>query len=106
MKLDVRGINVETTPALEAHVRRRFSFALDHLAHRVRSAIVRLSDENGPKGGEAKSCQITVRLHPTGDVVVSERSADLYHAVDRATTRLKKAVLRKSERRWARRRAG
>lgn len=104
MKLDVRGLNLETTAAIDAHVRRRFGFAVDHLSHRVESAMVRLSDENGPKGGEAKSCQITVRLRPRGTVVVRERSVDLYHAVDRATTRLKKAVLRESERRQSRRR--
>ena len=104
MKLDVRGINVDTTPAIDAHVRRRFVFALDHLAHRVRSAVVRLSDENGPRGGEAKKCQITVQLHPRGTVVVNERSSDLYHAVNRATTRLKKAVRRSSERNSARHR--
>jgi ribosomal subunit interface protein len=104
MRLDVRGINVQNSPAIDAHVRRRFGFALDHLAHRVRSAVVRLSDENGPRGGEAKNCHITVQLHPRGTVVVNERSADLYHAVDRATTRLKKAVLRTSERHSARHR--
>lgn len=103
MRVEVVTTNLSRSEALSSHVRRRIGFALDHLAHRVRSAVVRLSDTNGPRGGVDKRCCLRVELEPRGTVILSERSADVYAAVDRATGRLKKAVVRGIERRCPRR---
>lgn len=106
MRLDIHGTNVKPSPALQEHVERRLGFALDRLAHRVRRAEVRVTDVNGPSGGPDKQCHVRVQLEPRGQVLVAERHADLYHAVDRVAKRLKRVVAQEvSRRRTVRRRA-
>lgn len=99
MRLDVRMINLEGSRAVEEHVRRRVGNALDHLSHRIRGGLIRIWDENGPRGGVDKRCQVVVLLHPSGEVIVEEDGGDVYSAVDRVTKRLKKSVRRGIERR-------
>jgi ribosome-associated translation inhibitor RaiA len=60
---------------------------------------VRLSDVNGPRGGEDKRCHIEVRLRGMPDVVIVDTEADLYVAIDRATERAGRALVRRLERR-------
>lgn len=85
--------------ALAEHASRRLRVALDHLSHRIRSAAVRVTDVNGPRGGVDKRCDVRVELAPTGTVLLSQHADDAYGAIDRAATRLKQAVLRELERR-------
>ncbi|MBI4912406.1 MAG: ribosome-associated translation inhibitor RaiA [Acidobacteria bacterium] len=88
MRIEIRSVGFTTTEALRAHVLRRLGSALARRADRIRRVIVRMSDENGPRGGLDKSCRIEAVLagHPTR---VSEGlAADLYTAIDAAARRL------------------
>ena len=98
MHVRLSATNLAASDALDAHVRKRLGFALGRLAHRVKSAVVRVSDVNGPRGGDDKRCLVHVELHPRGTIVLSDRSSDVYGAVDRAAGRLKHAVARTIER--------
>lgn len=104
MNVSLHATNLASSDALDAHVRKRLSFALGQLAHRIKSAAVRVTDVNGPRGGRDKRCLVRVELHPRGTVVVSDRSSDVYGAVDLAAGRLKNAVARTLERRSPRHR--
>ena len=57
--------------------------------------IVRLSDINGPRGGEDKCCHIQVALAHLPDVVIEDTEADLYAAIDRAADRAAHTVGRR-----------
>lgn len=94
MRMEIRTRNGLKSEAVETHVRRRLGNALDHLAHRISHAVVKISDVNGPRGGPDKRCQVRVHLHPRGTVIVSELDNNLYRAVDSVAGRLKKAVSR------------
>jgi ribosome-associated translation inhibitor RaiA len=59
---------------------------------------VRLSDINGPHGGADKRCHLQVMLNGLPDVVVEDTEADLYIAIDRATDRAGRTVVRKLNR--------
>ena len=59
---------------------------------------MRLSDINGPRGGEDKRCQLQVSLAGLPDVVVEDTEADLYFAIDRAADRVGRSVMRKLDR--------
>ena len=99
MRVDVRMMNVPGSRALESYVRRRVGNALERLSHRVRGSLVRIWDENGPRGGVDMHCQIIVALHPRGEVIVSEVSEDIYRTIDQVIPKLKKSVVRGIERR-------
>jgi len=74
-------------------------FALSRFGNRITKTIVYLADNNGPKGGIDKSCQIVVRMRGFKQIVAEVVDADWVVAVDRATTRIGHNVSRQIERR-------
>ena len=56
---------------------------------------VRLSDENGPKGGEDKSCTIQICTNNFQDIVIKDTEADVYAAVSRCIARAKRTLARR-----------
>lgn len=103
MTIDLRCRPFELTPALAGHVERRLRFALSRFAGRVQAVSVRLTDDNGPRGGVDKACRLRVHLRGAGLVRVEELDSDLYAAVDRAVARLARGVSRALQRRDDRR---
>lgn len=78
-----------------ALVRNRLAFALGRFAGCVRSVSVRLTDLNGPRGGDDIKCLIAVRLTRSRRVIVIEDvDADPAVAVSRAVERTSRAVSR------------
>lgn len=63
----------------------------------MRELHVSLSDINGPRGGRDKRCGILVRIAGGKGVVIEDTETDLYHAIDRASKRVDRAVVRRIE---------
>jgi ribosome-associated translation inhibitor RaiA len=99
LTISVRGYGIEVDPGLGGLVERRLSFALSRFGGRVRAVAVSLVDMNGPRGGIDKKCSMQARLAPRGSVRVEDTDSELPAAVDRAATRLARAVVRALERR-------
>ena len=55
MQIDIQTRNFGLTQALRNHAERRLRFALTSAGNHVQRIIVRLSDINGPRGGEDKN---------------------------------------------------
>ncbi len=104
MQIGVQTRGFDLTEALRNYCERRMRFALGSSSARVRSALVRLTDENGPKGGIDKRCSIRVVLHEAPMVVVTQDDSDIYIAVDRAADRISRTISRRLGRTWAARR--
>lgn len=98
MKVQLRALGFDLTGSLSEYVGRRVDFAFGRLGGELRRIEVMLSDENGPRGGRDKRCQ--VRLVPEGQapVHVLERQGDLYAAIDRALERAAHALARRKGR--------
>lgn len=94
MNLDVRGVNVPVSRAVEGHVERRFGASLRRFFGRVERVTVRLMDLNGPRGGTDKRVRVAVGIAGAPDVVVQESSSDVYRAIDAAAARAKHSVAR------------
>jgi len=99
MRISVRALGMEATAAIREHVERRVLFAVGRFSARLEEVNVRLGDANGPRGGTDKTCRVVVGVGGAGQVVVEDADADLYVAVDRATSRLGRAVARAVDRR-------
>ena len=99
MQITIHTRNFDLTDALGSHTERRLRFALTSADSYVRRIVVRLSDINGPKGGDDKRCHVQVMLAGLPDVVVEDIQADLYFAIDRAADRAARTVMRKISRR-------
>jgi len=93
MKVEIHSRDFPITRAMRAHIERRLGFALKAGYEHVKRVLVRLSDVNGPRGGNDKRCQLEVLL-PGQTVVVKDTKADLYVAIDRAASRASRGVMR------------
>ena len=98
MQIDVQALGFDLTPALRTHTERRLHFALDRSDAQVSRLWVRLSDLNGPRGGEDKRYQVRITLTDAPEVVIEDTEADLYVAIDRAADRAGRTVARRLER--------
>lgn len=98
MQIEIHARDFVLTDGLREAVERRLRFALGRFDERPLRVSVRLSDINGPRGGEDKHCAIRVRVGGLPDIVVEDTEADLYAAVNRATERVARALRRKLQR--------
>jgi len=106
MQIEIEARNLPLTLALRSHAERQLRSALTCCGRHIRKVAMRLSDVNGPCGGADKRCRLQVVLAGLPDVVVEDTQTDLYVAIDRATDRARRTLLRKIERRQARLRQG
>ena len=105
MHIDIQALDFTLTDALRERVRRRMGFAFGGRDEHIQRVEVRLSDINGPKGGEDMCCHVRVLLGHMPEVVVKDIQADLYIAIDRAVDRAGRSVARQLSRRITQQRA-
>ena len=98
MQINIQAKQFSLTDALRSHAERRLSSTLTCCDEHIQRVIMRLSDINGPRGGEDKCCHLQVVLAGLPDVVVEDIEADMYVAIDRATDRAGRTVVRKLDR--------
>ena len=98
MNIHIQARSFALTHSLREHVERRLQFALGWADEHLRQVSVRLSDENGPRGGEDKRCRIQITFRGAPSVVIDDTEADLYVAIDRAADRAGRSVARRLER--------
>ena len=104
MRIDIQSQGFTLTPALRAHAERRLRFALGATRPEVLRVVVRLSDDNGPRGGEAMRCRVRVAVAGVPDIVIEDAESDLYVAIDRAADRAGRTLVRRLSRRSEQRR--
>ena len=98
MLIEIQARNFPMTQAMRTHIERRLGFSLSTCYRHVKRILVRLSDVNGPRGGNDKRCHLEVIL-PGQTVVVEDTEADLYLAINRAASRAGRTVMRRLRRR-------
>ncbi len=98
MEFDMQSLDFPNTEALSNHTRRRLDFGLSRHADRITRVVVRVGDENGPRGGVDKFCRLQVSLVDAPQVVIRDCGPDLYTVIDRASDRAARAVAKQLER--------
>lgn len=98
MHIDIRSQGFDLTDGLRDHAERRLNFALDWARHNIGKVVLRLTDINGPRGGQDKRCQLRIPLPRMRAVVIEETAADLYLAIDRSIDRAGRALERRLSR--------
>jgi ribosomal subunit interface protein len=99
VQINIQARHFSLTDALRSHAERRLRFALTCCDDHIQRIVMRLSDINGPRGGEDKRCHLRVVLACLPDVVIEDIEADLYVAIDRAADRAGRTLVRKLDRR-------
>lgn len=106
MNVDIQGLRFPITTALSDHSKHRLRFVLTRHSSRIRRVVVRLGDENGPRGGVDKFCRIQVHLLDAPLAVIEDIGSDLYAVIDRATDRVGRMVVKLLDRSRRGRRQG
>ncbi len=94
MKTDIQARGFNLTKAIRAYTERRIFFAVSFAQHYVQHITVRLSDINGPRGGQDKRCQLVLKLNGAPSLVIEDTEDNLYAAIDRAVRRASQSVAR------------
>ena len=81
------------------YIARKLGMKLGKFASSIERITVRLSDANGPKGGDDQRCQIKVVLSGLPSVVVDGIDSTLPRTIDRAIDIVAYAVRRRVQRR-------
>ncbi len=87
-----------TSTALRERAIHRVTSALERFGEVIRGVEVRISDENGAKGGVDKRCRLLAHVSGHEPVVIDQRHADYYGAIDAAVDRLRLAVGKRLQR--------
>lgn len=95
MQMSIQCCGFDLTPGLRDYTSRRLASSLRLGNAHIMRLIVRLSDVNGPRGGEDKRCCIELRLKGLSDVMIEDTETDLYAAIDRAAERAARTLTRR-----------
>lgn len=98
MQIDIQSRDFSLTDSLRVYSEQRLYSALSCCSDHIQRVVMCLSDINDPRGGKDKCCHVQGVLAGLPDVVIEDVEADLYVAIDRATDRAGRTVLRKIER--------
>jgi len=91
MRLQLNSKGIELTEDLKEHIKRRVRFALGRFAGKLRTVSVRLSDNNGPRGGVDQCCLVVLQLGRQRSILVRERQDSAQSAVALAVERAGRA---------------
>ena len=95
----IRAMGVGLDERSRERIRGTLSKRLEPFSSAIERVSVRVRDENGPRGGLDKTCQITVALTGLPSVVFEAREATIEQAIDGAMTGVRLAVRRAVQRR-------
>lgn len=98
MRVDIQARGLDLTQGLRAHTERSLQFAFSWEHYRVTTIYVLLSDINGPRGGNDKSCHIRIPLSGLQEVVIEDVASNLFVAIDRAAGRAGRTAARQLRR--------
>lgn len=98
MEIKIRNNNLPISHFLTKHIEDNLKVALDRFSSSIKSINVSLKDQNGPKGGNDKTCLVKVSLRQKGEVFITSSSNNLYSLVYKLTERLKYLISRKLKR--------
>lgn len=98
MQIDIQARHFTLTNALRSHTENRIRLALTCCDDHIQRVMVRLSDINGPRGGVDKHCHIQIVLAGLPDIVIEDTEADMYVAINRASDRAGRTLVRKINR--------
>ena len=98
MHIRVFDGRIKTCEAELSYITDRIRAVVDRVLGQAADVEVRLSDINGPRGGVDKQCSIQLTAARRITLSIEGRARTYYDAIDSATARLRRALMRSLER--------
>lgn len=99
MKIDITMQQGCSDNKFPRTVARRARLALGRFATSIQAITIRITDINGPKGGEDTRCVVSVKLASAGEVVVQGEGEKILSVLNQCLSRAERAVSRSLDRR-------
>ena len=99
MKIDITMQQSCSDNKISRMVARRARLALSRFATAIQTVTIRITDTNGPKGGEDTRCIVSVKLASSGEVVVQGEGENILTVLSHCLSRAERAVSRSLDRR-------
>jgi len=99
MQITLNDGNVRTSPAMLDFIRTQASRAFAAFGDRIHSLTVSLVDENGPRGGDDKSCRVSANVSGLGFISVRATGPDYYASMRDAIRKAGRAASHRLQRR-------
>lgn len=99
MKIDITMQQGCSDNRISRTVARRARLALSRFATSIQAITIRITDINGPKGGEDTRCVVSVKLASAGEVVVQGEGEKILSVLNHCLSRAERAVSRSLDRR-------
>ena len=93
-RVEIVGVSAAEVARLRSS--RRLAAALNALPPRASTARIAFADDNGPKGGPAMRCALTVTVPPRRRIHVEARAVTNRLALDQALDRLERKLSRRA----------
>jgi len=94
MITDIQTHGFTLTDSIREYTVRRIHYGVSFAKSDILRVSVKLSDINGPRGGEDKRCQMIITMPHMPSVVIEDVESNLYVAIDRAVDRASRALTR------------
>ncbi len=98
MLIDIQTQNFKLTDSIHDYAERRLRFSLSYCDDRIQRVEMRLTDTNIPRGGSDKRCLLRIIAPDLPDIVIEDIQKDIHIAINRATDRAGRTVIRKINR--------
>lgn len=92
MQIDISSPHIPLSESLKEHVRATLAPLAVHSGDGIRIINVRLSDVNGPKGGQDKVCRLQARIINHPSVNTEGRHSELDAAIRQAARRMDRVL--------------
>ncbi len=99
MKIDITMQQRCLDNNISRKVVRLARLALSRFATAIQTVTIRITDTNGPKGGEDTRCIVSVKLASTGEVVIQGEGEKILSVLSHCLSRAERAVSRSLDRR-------
>ena len=100
MRIELRGVSLER--ALGVRIQKRLARELGRIQASPVAAVVTFADDNGPKGGRAIRCALSVRIPRRPTIQVEDVAETARLAFDRSFAGLRRRLAEYRERRLER----
>ena len=94
MQILIRSKGFALTEAIDNHIKSRVESTLSRFESMIKIVEVFVSDVNGPKGGIDKLCVVKIKIDPRSELIIKDKTADLYQAVTSTFSRAKQSLTR------------
>ncbi|MFK8010496.1 MAG: HPF/RaiA family ribosome-associated protein [Marinicellaceae bacterium] len=87
--------DLENNSEIRSFINHKVKTTLKRFNYLIKKIEIRITDENGPKGGDDKNCMVYIKTDLFPEIVINGVKPDAYASVSDAVLRAKRTLARR-----------